>query len=342
MFNSKELPLVSIIMPTYNTPEKYLKKSINSILRQSYKKFELIIIDDGSTDISSTNLLNSISDFRIRIIKNRENRGLVFSLNRGIKESQGKYIARMDSDDISKKNRLKVQVRQLEKDPALDIIGTSIKKFGIENKKYTYPQNNDAIRSEMFFRNPIAHPTVMFRKKTFDRYKLLYPKGYNSEDYALWSLCAEHHDIKFTNIRKAYLKYRTHEKQITSQKKDLLQRSAKEIIEGLFSHINFNISDKEKNLYFKFIFGQKLLSEEELRAVSTLLLKISNIIEKGDYCSRISFLTQSAQKYRKECLRQYIFYNNHHGKVYLDSELKQYNNEIFFYKFFIKFLDLLN
>ena len=114
------MPKVSILMPVYNSAE-FLREAIESMLSQSFKDFEFLIVDDGSTDGSAGILAEYVEkDSRIRIIRNEKNQGIVYSLNRGLKECTGEYIARMDSDDIALKERLDKQIAVLDKNP--DII----------------------------------------------------------------------------------------------------------------------------------------------------------------------------------------------------------------------------
>ncbi len=113
---------LSVLMTAYNA-EKYLKPSINSILKQTHKNLELIIIDDGSTD-GSINVVKNFEDKRIQLIKQKKNRGRTKSLNNGLKKVKSKYIAILDADDISYKNRLNIQLNFLKKNKHIDIVGT--------------------------------------------------------------------------------------------------------------------------------------------------------------------------------------------------------------------------
>lgn len=181
---NKYKPLVSVIMSEYNTKEELLLECINSILNQTYKNFELIIIDDcGKNDLNT--IINKINDKRIKCYKNEKNMGLVYSLNKAIKLSSGKYIARMDTDDYAYPNRLEVEVEFLEKNSNIDIISTRAdfydgeiiwgesKFFGEVNKK------------NMLSGSPLIHPATMYKKSIIEKIGG-YLNYHRCEDYATW------------------------------------------------------------------------------------------------------------------------------------------------------------
>lgn len=152
--------LISIIMPTYNV-EKYVGQAIESILNQTYKEFELIIIDDGSTDNTFSILKNySKKDKRIRIFKNSQNLRIVKTLNKGLKLATGNYIARMDGDDISLPTRLEIEKKYLDDNQNVDIVSSQM--YGIDesgkiiNKK-KYPVTKKYIEKSMKFLPSLAH-----------------------------------------------------------------------------------------------------------------------------------------------------------------------------------------
>ena len=206
-------PIISVAMPVYNGA-KYLSESIESILNQTFKNFELIIIDDGSTD-NSLEILKKYrdTDSRIRLVT-RENRNLSTTLNDIIDLARGQWLARMDQDDISLPQRFKRQLEWLDVTGA-DICGSWVQLFGgDENRILKHPQSDKAIKIEMLFSSPFAHPTVMMKTKLVK--KLRYDKAWEKcEDYDLWER-AVHADWKMTNIQENLLCYRQHPTQLTS------------------------------------------------------------------------------------------------------------------------------
>lgn len=197
--------LVSVIMPVYNG-QKYLAEAISSILHQSYENWELIIIDDGSTD-DSLQVAKEFGDPRLRILVNEQNRGVAFSLNRAIRESRGEYVARMDSDDIARPERLKVQVEFLKNNPSISIVGSAIQCFGEIENLYLYPENHAECLVDLLFKPCFAHPAVMWRKEDLVEHSLWYQEEPpTAEDYDLWERAS--HFVKFANIKEVLLDYR--------------------------------------------------------------------------------------------------------------------------------------
>ena len=207
--------LISVILPVYNG-EKYLKEAIESILNQTYKDFEFIIINDGSTD-KSLDIIEKYKkeDERIIVIS-RENKGLIATLNEGIEKAKGKYIARMDQDDISLSNRFEEQLKIMENDKEIVVCGSWINVFG-ENRKEKiskYFQYDKEIKANLIMSCCFAHPSVMMRRDAFLDNNIWYDENFkNAEDYHLWTQLAR--VGKFYNIPKVLLNYRFLETSIT-------------------------------------------------------------------------------------------------------------------------------
>ena len=201
---------ISIVLAVYNGA-KYLKESIDSILCQSFGDFELIIINDGSTD-SSESIIQQYTDSRIVYVNNETNKGLVTSLNIGLAKSCGKYVARMDADDIAFPNRLEVQYNYMEAHPEVGLCGSSVEAFWVDSKRsqrVDFATTDIAIRAFTFFQSPFCHPTVIIRKEVLDKYNLNYSKDYYlAEDYALWIELLRY--TKAANIPQVLLRYRKH------------------------------------------------------------------------------------------------------------------------------------
>lgn len=212
------MPEVSIILPVYNGGP-HLSKAIDSILTQSFSDFELIIVNDGSTD-NSEQIISGYNDPRIVHIANEVNSGLVFTLNKGIGRASGKYIARMDADDICLKERLAIQKKWLDENPGTSMVACTI-QFIDENDTVTGHWQTDldtvsaaSIRKELPHQNCIAHPTIMIRSEILKAYRY---KAYqkNIEDYDLW-LRLEADGKKIEKISSALLLYRVHAQSVTS------------------------------------------------------------------------------------------------------------------------------
>jgi glycosyltransferase involved in cell wall biosynthesis len=188
-----QAPAVSVIMPVYNA-ERSVGFAIRSILKQSFQPFELIIVDDGSTDQTPEILAEwQQRDQRIRV-HYRQHEGIVAALNHGIAHSSAPLIARMDADDISLPERLEKQVRELKQNPELGLVGTQVRFGGDEEENLGYKLYVDwtnsltdpmEIAMHRFVESPFAHPTVMFRRSLIKKYGG-YRDGSFPEDYELW------------------------------------------------------------------------------------------------------------------------------------------------------------
>ena len=197
-------------MSVYNA-EKYLKEAIDSILNQTYKDFEFIIVNDCSKD-NSWNILKEYEKkhINIRLINNLENLGLTKNLNRALAISKGDYIARMDADDISELNRFERQMEFFETHEDVDIVGTfskDINEFGEIIRTRTTPITHIDIIRMLPKLSPIAHPTVMFRKNSLEKIGFYNIKYRTSQDLEMW-LRAAGAGLKFYNIPEYLFKYR--------------------------------------------------------------------------------------------------------------------------------------
>jgi hypothetical protein len=206
-------PLVSVAMPVYNG-EKYLAEAIDSVLQQTFKDFELIIIDDGSTD-GSLEILKTYQKLDSRIILiSRENRNLTTTLNEIIDLARGAWVARMDQDDISLPHRFERELECLEVTNA-DICGSWIQFFGAGDRRIWRTFHTDqAIKVDMLFKCPFAHPSVMMKTELIKklRYDCAWEKA---EDYELWTRAAIS-GWRMTNVQEVLLHYRRHSQQISS------------------------------------------------------------------------------------------------------------------------------
>lgn len=200
-------PLISVLLPVYNAQD-FVRDAIISIINQTYKKYELIIIDDHSSDQTST-ILKSISDKRFKIIENTKQLGVSHSLNRGLKASKGEFIARMDADDIAYPTRFKTQIDALRQHPTIGIIGSAVdlinKKSQIVGSRYP-PDSWEKIKKRLNYSNPMIHPTVVFKRILWLKYGGYDAKMDGAEDYDLWLRFARF--TKMLNLPYKLLKYR--------------------------------------------------------------------------------------------------------------------------------------
>jgi glycosyltransferase involved in cell wall biosynthesis len=211
-------PKVSVIIPVYNGA-RYLRESTESILDQSFKDFELLLINDGSTD-ETLAIMRSYHDSRIRILNNTTNTGLASVRNKGILESKGEYVAWLDADDISMPERLEKQVSLLDKNPEIGICGTYAKIIGTQKSmEWRYPTDPDVLSCHLLFYDPIITSSAILRKKILAENNLLFNPAYPpAEDYDLWERMSRHCSI--INIPEVLTSYRIHESQTSSARND--------------------------------------------------------------------------------------------------------------------------
>jgi len=205
------IPKISVIMSVYNG-EEYSEESIKSILSQSFKNFEFIIVDDGSFDRTPMILKDwAKKDSRIKIITNKENIGLTRSLNKAIKIAQGEYIARQDADDISMSERLEKQFEFLEKHDEIKILGTF--SYGINQRGEILRKNISSvsfqeIKKSLIKRNPFIHSSIMIEKETLNKSGLYNEKFKTTQDYELWFRIlkiAKGENLPLFLVKKRYL-----------------------------------------------------------------------------------------------------------------------------------------
>ena len=201
-------PLVSVVLPVYNC-EQYLGDAVESLIAQSFSSFEIIIIDDGSTD-RSPDIIGSFNDERIRVF-HQANQGLAATLNRGISLARGKYIARQDQDDLSRPDRISLQVAYMEEHPDCVLLGSWAQIMEVDrlvDRFHRHPVDELMLRYQLLFNNPFVHSSVLLRRSA-----LLQVGGYTTdpnrqppEDYELWSRLSRIGSM--ANIGEVLLTYR--------------------------------------------------------------------------------------------------------------------------------------
>lgn len=206
------MPKISVLLPVYNC-EKFIVETIESVLQQTYTDFELLIIDDCSTDTTIA-LIEQFNDSRIQLIKKEINTGYTDSLNYGVSIAKGQYIARMDGDDICLPTRFEKQVAFLDANPKVILCGTAIQIIGTDTI-LKHPLNHEEIKVKLCFGNSFYHPTVMGRIDVFQSNP--YNKAFEpAEDYDLWTRLA--FQGKLANLEEVLLLYRVHENQVSVEK----------------------------------------------------------------------------------------------------------------------------
>ncbi|MCS5420483.1 MULTISPECIES: glycosyltransferase family 2 protein [Psychrilyobacter] len=321
--------MVTVLMPVYNAGE-FLREAMDSILNQTYEEFEFLIINDGSTD-SSVNIIESYEDERIKLVHNTENMGLIKTLNKGIEIARGKYIVRMDADDIAETNRIETQVNFMESNDDVAVAGSNgvifLSDKPMIKKPTDFPIRYTEIRCRLLFESPIMHPAVIMRKNVLLENNYRYRDEYkDTEDYGLWVEIAKDH--KIVNIPKKLLRYRIVSSSMTNQalKKmsDRIRVMKKIYILGL-DYLGVEYSEDELDIHAEIALSSTLKHfQYTKRSVEKWLHKLiaaNNFI--GRYKSEI-FNREIAEQYFNVCVYNgtYVDYKN--------SKFANYNPKSFF------------
>ncbi len=283
-------PVVSVVMSVFNG-EKYLNDAIESILYQTYTNYEFIIVNDGSTD-GSGRIINSYNDNRI-ILLNQVNKGLAAALNYGVSHAKGKYIARLDADDIALPKRIERQIKFLEENKNCVITGSNAYVIDM-NGKYLYTSNVPTGKEDILIHlkssSPFYHSSVIFRKEIFEICGGYYEKiKHHFEDYILWNKMKEYGEL--CNITEPLIKYR--------------------LIPTAIANRNYKTARYMIQLAHK-ILEEGSLSDEETAKLTSKTGKRSNSSKMSLYFSNIGCIYLYRKKNKSRALLNFIraFYYN--------------------------------
>lgn len=240
-------PKVSVIMSVYNS-EDYVRAAVESVLNQDYRDFELLIVDDGSTD-SSVRILKRYRDERIILIENPVNLGFANSLNKAVRQARGTYIARMDSDDIALPNYLQDTVAYLDGHPDTGVVYGDMIKFHGHQLKHEWDTNDytsDFIHAILLFYNVVNHNCVVMKREIFDTYAYD-PEFSVSEDAKLWTQISAEYPIE--RLPQTVVLYRVHEKQVSVAKRDLQRQQELKRMTPWLGELLGEVSEEELSLH---------------------------------------------------------------------------------------------
>ncbi|KAF0693435.1 Aste57867_15608 [Aphanomyces stellatus] len=223
-------PLVTIVLPAFNE-SKFIGAALESLLAQTYRRFEVLVVDDCSTD-ETVALVRAYKDPRIRLLQNPTNLGVARTLNRGLALAQGAFVARMDGDDVALPERLAMQVAFLQSHPDIDLVGSAIGLIGPELatsrpcKVVVYPTTASTTRWQMWMGSMLAHPTVLFRRELLITFTYDETLG-SGEDYDLWlRLLHRTPPVRMLSLGTPLLLHRKHGANASTRKRDQQRREA--------------------------------------------------------------------------------------------------------------------
>lgn len=272
--------LVSVIMSNFNTPESYLRASIESVLEQTYKNFEFIIVDDCSTD-DSLSIIYAYHDERIVVLKNEKNLGITKSLNRALSVAKGEFIARMDADDICLPERFEKQVNYLMNNLSVIVCGSAVEFIGnIEDKRnivqYRKLPDRETFQINLFFANNpnIVHPSAMFNNVLLKKYNITYNENYKyAQDYRMWVECSKYGEC--VNLCDVLLKYRLHANAVSSDKKQEQRNCMLGILAEQLAGIGISADSTQLALHENLLFARQKYSIEYKNWIRYLILQNS-------------------------------------------------------------------
>ena len=258
-------PLVSVIMPVYNTPEAYLRAAAESLFAQTYDNWELIIADDCS-DNDTAGVLESLNNPRIKIIRHDRNQGAAAARNTALSYAKGDFIALLDSDDIAEPRRLQRQLEFLSANSDVDVVGSWFRKIP-SAKEVRVPEKDREIAGHLLFLdNVIGNSTVMFRRRLVDEGLIFFKPGCAAEDFGVWlSLAGK---VKFANIQDVLVEYRWHSENFSNRQREAQIRSAAELRAEKWLELA-GCGDIKPEIVVRYL-ERKELSTEELNQLAVL------------------------------------------------------------------------
>jgi glycosyltransferase involved in cell wall biosynthesis len=292
------VPSISVVMPVYNAQD-FLSEAIQSVLDQTFTDFECIILNDGSTD-RSVEIIKSFEDPRIRVVDNDQNIKIVRTLNKGISLAKGKYIVRMDADDICLPERFKTQFTFMEENPEVGACGSWFENFGEMTGIARYEADHNELRFKMLYQMPILHPSTIIRKEILEKNNLNYDINYlQGEDYDFFARIAE--VSKVANIPKVLLKYRQHSNSGKTINNDVLAQCVQKIIITQFNKIGVQISIGEMDLFSRFCNSDFNLSIEDTNNIEMFLLEMIKANSNTNYLNHNHLTRILSEKWFSHC-----------------------------------------
>lgn len=242
------MPRVTVLMPTYNVAP-WVDEAIQSVLNQTYKDFELLVVDDASAD-DTLEHVKAISDQRIRIAAFPNNVGLADNLNRGLDLIETELVARMDGDDIAEPDWLETGIKVLDSRPEIGICSFGFQFFGTKTSLVRFPELNEDSKVQMLFGCTVIVPVL--RRSVFVDNNLRYStEAFPAEDYMMWANA--YRVTQVYNVQRTLFHYRTHETQISTAKRQAQIEKSNEVRLKMLSWLNEGFSDSEKR-YFLDVF----------------------------------------------------------------------------------------
>lgn len=276
---------VTVLMPTYNVAP-YVKEAIESVLQQTYRNFELLVVDDASTD-DTLAVVRSIDDPRIRIAAFDNNVGLAENLNRGLALIDTEYVARMDGDDIAEPFWLEKEVMILDSHPEIGICSGGFERFGTVKSLVRFPERHEDCMANMLFECSVIVPT--FRMSLYHDHGLRYrTEAFPAEDYRFWAECLR--VTKIYNIQETLFHYRMHPTQICTARRKEQQLKVAEVRHYMLEWLSPDFSEEEKAYYTGLFMAPQIASQQDYQ-------------ERKDFCGKLVAKNRNVGHFDESALR---------------------------------------
>jgi len=308
------MPKISVIIPVYNC-EEYISDTIDSLLNQTYRDFEIILVDDGSTD-NSCKLIKEMPDRRIKLFFNDRNRGIAYTRNKGVELSNGEFIAFLDDDDIALPYRFEHQVTYMNEHPDVDLVGGHLRRIDADgkdlNSQWNVLLNPDYIKAFLMLGNTVASGTVLVRKSFINNNNLKFRDNqYGAEDYRFWVECSL--VGKLSNMDEVFQLWRVgHNAETTrvfkhkfAERKKIIDEIHKLALEGN----GFHLLENEMKIVNKVFMEEGLIENEtELKELYEVLKKISIQAEALQLPNRREIKTMCRKRFGEKVGQAYYLW----------------------------------
>jgi glycosyltransferase involved in cell wall biosynthesis len=280
-------PTVTVLICAYNG-EAFIAEAIESVLTQTFQDFEIIVVDDASTD-GTAQAVKRFKDGRIRRLVNEKNLGHAGSLNRGMAEAVGEYVAILDCDDRCFPTRLERQTAFLDDNPEYVLCGSWSRTFGSWDLERRYPTDYEALRASLLFECPIVTPSVMFRREMVRDAGMAFDSSCPlAFDYKFWIEASRHFPI--ANLEEFLVAYRLHPAQISSRKREKQKSDTRTVAVSLLRELLPEISEAEIDLHLDVFFMEPIASVDEIDRLRTHFGKIYEANRKQNRYVQSEFL----------------------------------------------------
>lgn len=308
-------------MPVYNAAAS-VATALESILAQTFQDFELLVIDDGSTD-HSAQIINTYGDPRIRFMANDRNLGVIRTLNKGLDLAQGVYVARMDADDISLPERLERQVGFMDRNPKVGACGTWVETFGDRpGGVWQFPVASEEIHAHLLFHSVLAHPSVCLRRDAFVGNGLLYDEQYpHAEDFQLWQRASE--CFPLANLSEVLLKYNFHSDSVSRTNQATQAHTLRRIDKEALLRLGIDATDAELNLHRCLAFGGERLNAVPIEEAESWLRRLIAVNDSTARCYSSEALRRVCGELWLKTCRAVQNSDRHATRFFLSSSLSR-------------------